>query len=993
MSQTTPASPPSGLAPSNGATPDDRYKWIALSNTTLGILMATINSSILLIAMPDIFRGIHLNPLVPSNTGYLLWLLMGFMVVTAVLVVSFGRLGDMFGRVRMYNLGFVVFTLFSIMLSVTWLSGTAGALWLIIMRILQGIGGAFLFANSSAILTDAFPQDQRGLALGINNVAGIAGSFMGLILGGLLGPVNWHLVFIVSVPFGLFGTIWSYLKLEERGVRVPASIDWWGNATFAVGLIAVLVGITYGIIPYGHSTMGWSNPLVIGCLAGGVVMLIVFGIIETKVPNPMFRLPLFRIRAFAAGNFASLLASLGRGGMMFILIIWLQGIWLPLHGYSFSQTPLWAGIYMLPLTAGFLAAGPASGYLSDHFGARPFATGGMVAAALSFLLLTFLPINFGYIWFALLLLLNGLAMGLFASPNRAGIMNSLPPNQRGSGAGMVATFQNSAMVLSIGIFFTLIITGLAARLPGEMFAGLVHQGVPAAQAAKISHLPPTATVFAAFLGYNPIKNLLGGLLQKLPAQRAAYLTGRSFFPHLISKAFGNGLHEAFYFALAACAVAAVASWLRGGKYHYVEGAELGAKAAQPEAAPSVPGAASPVPALAGAVVGASGNGSSVGRSTGYGSGPGADAGTGSGNGLGTGSGNGLGDGSGNGVGNGSGNGSGNGHARSSGFEPGGEPSHAGTESHKLNNGSSTPAGAPASGAVALAERPATVDRLGPAWAPQPDPVSGTSNGAGRLVLPAVVGRVATDQGDPVPGATVTVLDAGGGEVARASSAPDGTFSLQALPTGRHTVVVAAPGYGAWAGALELGSYRATLEVGLRASGSLAGTVRELLGENGSAAPAAVGGALVTLVGASGEVVARTTTDSRGGFRFEELPGGTYSVAVSSPGRASAASSVQLAPGEARSLTVDLGPAGRLEGRATFDGGRPLPGAPVQVLDPAGRPLARSVTDAEGRFRFAEVPPGQVRVVVSGLAAAEVTTEVRADPTGEAPVHLELPWRS
>ena len=552
-----------------------RYKWIALSNTTLGILMATINSSIILISLPDIFRGIHMDPLVSSNTSYLLWLLMGYLVVTAVLVVSFGRLGDMYGRVRMYNLGFVIFTVFSILLSVTWMAGAAGALWLIIMRILQGVGGAFLFANSAAILTDAFPQHQRGFALGINNVAAIAGSFLGLILGGLLGPVEWHLVFIVSVPFGIFGTFWSYMKLRDVGLRVPTSIDWWGNATFAVGLVALLTGITYGIMPYGHDTMGWADPLVLLALFGGVAMLAVFAVIETKVKNPMFRLPLFRIRAFAAGNMAALLASLGRGGLMFILIIWLQGIWLPLHGYSFVNTPLWAGIYMLPLTAGFLIAGPASGYLSDHFGARPFATGGMLLAAVSFLLLTFLPINFSYVFFALLLLLNGLAMGLFASPNRAGIMNSLPPHQRGAGAGMSATFQNSAMVLSIGIFFTLIITGLASHLPAEMYRGLVQEGVPAADATRVSHLPPTATVFAAFLGYNPVKSLLGPVLAHMPATRVAYLTGRAFFPHLIAHAFGAGLDEAFYFALVACAVAAVASWLRGGKYHYVEGAELG----------------------------------------------------------------------------------------------------------------------------------------------------------------------------------------------------------------------------------------------------------------------------------------------------------------------------------------------------------------------------------------------------------------------------------
>ena len=557
-----------------------RGKWLALSNTTLGMLLVTVNSSIILIALPDIFRGVGLNPLTPSHTGYFLWLLMGYMVVTAVLVVSFGRLGDMFGRVKMYNLGFAVFTVFSILLSVDWMHGIPGTVWLIAMRIFQGVGGALLFANSSAILTDAFPATQRGLALGVNQVAAIGGSFIGLILGGLLGPVGWRLVFLVSVPIGVVGTIWAYFNLHEHGVRTPARIDWWGNLTFAVGLVLILIGITYGILPYGGHTMGWTNPAVLAELAGGVAVLAGFAWIETKVADPMFRLPLFRIRAFTAGNVAALLAALGRGGMMFILIIWLQGIWLPQHGYDFSSTPLWAGIYMLPLTVGFLIAGPLSGYLSDRFGARPFATGGMVVAAASFALLELLPANFSYVWFALLLLVNGLAMGLFSSPNRAGIMNSLPRRQRGAGSGMTATFQNAAMVLSIGIFFTLIIVGLSAHLPATLYNGLRAQGVPAATAASISHLPPTSTLFAAFLGYNPMQTLLGPVLGHLPHASAAYLTGRSFFPHLISGPFMDGLKEAFDFAAAACVIAAVASWLRGGKFHYTEPEELAATAEQ-----------------------------------------------------------------------------------------------------------------------------------------------------------------------------------------------------------------------------------------------------------------------------------------------------------------------------------------------------------------------------------------------------------------------------
>jgi MFS family permease len=535
------------------------------------MLIATINASILLIALPDIFRGIHVDPLAPGNTSYLLWLILGFLVVMAVLVVSLGRLGDIYGRVRMFNLGFAVFTVFSILLSVTWMHGSAGALWLILMRVGQGVGGALLFANSSAILTDAFPQHQRGLALGVNSIAAIAGSFLGLVLGGVLAPLNWRLVFLVSVPIGVVATVWAYHSLRELGERRPARIDWWGNATFALGLVGVMVAITYGIQPYGGHTMGWTAPLVLTSLSVGLVLLVLFCVIETRVPEPMFHLDLFRIRAFAAGNFAALLAAIGRGGLQFTLIIWLQGIWLPEHGYAFSQTPLWAGIYMLPLIAGFLVAGPASGYLSDRFGARPFATGGMMLAAVSFLLLIVLPVDFSYVWFALILLLNGVGMGLFASPNSAGVMNSLPPSQRGAGAGMLATFTNTANVLSIGVFFTLMIVGLSAGLPRTLEGGLLAHGVPAADAAHIAHLPPVSTLFASFLGYNPIRTLLGPhVLAGLPAPQAHALTGRSFFPNLISGPFHTALVYAFAFAIMACLVAAAASLLRGGKYHHAD---------------------------------------------------------------------------------------------------------------------------------------------------------------------------------------------------------------------------------------------------------------------------------------------------------------------------------------------------------------------------------------------------------------------------------------
>jgi MFS family permease len=547
------------------------YKWVALSNTSLGMLMATINASILLIALPDIFRGIGINPLAPGNTSYLLWLILGFMVVMAVLLVSLGRLGDIYGRVRMFNLGFAVFTVFSVLLSVTWMHGGGGAIWLILMRVGQGVGASLLFANSNAILTDAFPQNERGFALGVNSILAIAGSFVGLVLGGVLAPISWRLIFLVSVPIGVVATVWSYHSLRELGVKRAARIDWWGNATFALGLVGVMVGITYGIQPYGGHDMGWTSPFVLTMLLGGIVLLIVFCVIELRVEEPMFHLDLFRVRAFVAGNLAALLAAMGRGGLQFILIIWLQGIWLPQHGYDFARTPLWAGIYMLPLIAGFLVAGPASGWLSDHLGARPFATGGMVVAAASFLLLIVLPVDFSYVWFALVLLLNGIGMGLFAAPNSAGVMNSLPPSQRGAGAGMLATFTNSASVLSIGVFFTLMIVGLASALPHTLQTGLVAHGVPAADASRISHLPPVATLFASFLGYNPMATLLGPhVLHNLPAGQSTVLTGREFFPHLISPPFHTALVYAFVFAIVACVIAAVASLLRGGKYHHEE---------------------------------------------------------------------------------------------------------------------------------------------------------------------------------------------------------------------------------------------------------------------------------------------------------------------------------------------------------------------------------------------------------------------------------------
>jgi MFS family permease len=849
------------------------YKWIALSNTTLGMLIATINSSIVLIALPDIFKGININPLDPSNTSYLLWMMMGFLVVTAVLVVSFGRMGDMFGRAKMYNLGFAVFTISSIFLAVTWMDGSAAALWLIGWRIIQGIGGAFLMANSSAILTDAFPANQRGLAMGFNGVAAIAGSFLGLIIGGLLSPVNWHLIFLVSVPIGVIGTIWAYIKLHDTGERQHSKMDWWGNITFAVGLIAVLVAITYGIQPYGGKSMGWTNPWVLGAIIGGVIILVIFGIIETKVPNPLFNLSLFKIRSFAFGNLANLTASLGRGGLQFILIIWLQGIWLPQHGYSFASTPLWAGIYMLPMTVGFLLSAPLSGVLSDRLGTRVFAAVGMFITALTFVGLIIVPVNFNYIAFAGILLLNGLGMGMFAAPNRAEIMNSLPGNARGAGAGMTATFQNAAMVLSIGVFFSLIIAGLSAHLPSALTTGLTAHGVSASSAAQIASLPAVGVLFAAFLGYNPIQQLLGSSIHTLPAAQANFLTGRSFFPSLISGPFADGLTIAFVFAIVACVIGAIASLACKPAKLFAPVEDIGTELAG-IAGELVDEDPFDVPAAALTMH--------------------------------------------NGNGNGHGNINGNGHGvHELGTMLGGTV---------LGRG-----GVAAAGAVITLTSPtgqqierATVAQDGTyrltglrpggytviasarGFAPQALSAQVTETESARrdFVLEgagAVGGTIrAAQQGPGVPDATVVVTDATGAVVGQSTSTPHGDYRISGVPDGTLTVTADARGHQPAAAQVTVQGGPVTVDLVLSAVGGVLGAVRSINGRP-------LAGATLTAVDADGRVAATVVADDSGQYRLDGLPDGQYTVVANlyQP----MAQPIRIGPGQTVQQDVTLHPHG------------------------------------------------------------------------------------
>ncbi|WP_343232888.1 MULTISPECIES: MFS transporter [unclassified Tsukamurella] len=881
------------------------YKWIALSNTTLGMLIATINSSIVLIALPDIFKGIHLNPLESGNTSYLLWMMMGFLVVTAVLVVSFGRLGDMFGRARMYNMGFAVFTISSIFLAVTWFDGGGAALWMIFWRVIQGIGGAFLMANSSAILTDAFPSNQRGLAMGINGVAAIAGSFLGLLIGGVLAPWHWHLVFLVSVPFGLIGTIWAYLMLHDTGTRIKAKMDWWGNITFAVGLIAILVGITYGIQPYGDSNMGWTNPWVLTAIIGGLVVLVVFVGIELKVANPLFNLKLFRDRSFAFGNLANLMASIGRGGLQFILIIWLQGIWLPQHGYDYSRTPLWAGIYMVPMTIGFLLSAPVSGALSDKIGAKWFTVSGLGLTAVTFGLLIALPVDFNYWAFAAILLVNGISMGMFASPNRAEVMNSLPANARGSGAGMMTTFQNAAMVLSIGLFFSLMIAGLSSHLPSAMFNGLTANGVSQEAANNVANLPTVGVLFAAFLGYNPVQELLSGHVSNLSQASQDHLFGLDFFPHLISDPFSDGLTAAFTFALICCAIGAIASLFTGSTKRpaAVEsvGEEIFAVAGDSGGSPSAlverdsgePGAAAPAVAAtaavgtATAVAGTAAAAQASAPAESAAAAPAAPAMD---------------------------------PARPVGLPVGVRPSVAGVISgsagkpiagaqvtitdatgNQVGRGETDADGR--YGVAGLAAGVYTAIATAPGFAPQ----AFTARVAeGRTVDrdfelvggTALVGVVRDDKGG-VP-ALVMVTDQTGAVVARAEAGPDGTFRLAGVQAGTVAVTATAPGYQPSSQLVAVaGGDTERVEIVLAAIGGVQGHVRAADGSP-------LVGATVSALGPDRTLVASVVTDAEGFYRLEGLTDGRFALVASM--YEPAAVQVKVAGGRENVADISLGSA-------------------------------------------------------------------------------------
>jgi len=540
------------------------YKWIVLINTTIGMLMAAINQTIVLISLPAIFSGLQVDPLAPGQSNLLLWMLMGYSAVTTVLLVTFGRIADIFGRVRIYNLGFVIFTVGSLLCALTPSVGTLGAIELIAFRMLQGLGGACLFANSIALLTDAFPPGQRGFSLGINQIAFIGGNVIGVVLGGILAAINWRLDFLISVPVGVVGSVWAYLALHEIGKRQAQRIDWLGNVTFAGGLLALMFGLTEALTPFRDQTMGWSNPTVVIALAGGVVLLAVFGVVETRVRYPMLDLGLFRIRDFLFGNVAAFLFSLARGGLMFMFIIWLQGIWLPLHGVAYADTPLHAGIDTMPLMLGFVVCGPIGGWLSDRYGSRVLATGGILVAGLAAALLMTLPPDFNLAVFAAYLALMGAGMGFFSAPNTSQIMSSVPAEQRGAAAGVRSMVLNAGMTASTAIFFTIVIASLSQNLGPALQAGATQAGLPLPLAHGIASLPPGAAIFAAMLGYDPISHLIpASALAALPPALAGRVSDPHFFAGLLAQPFVTGIRVALMACVAMCIVAGMTSAMRG----------------------------------------------------------------------------------------------------------------------------------------------------------------------------------------------------------------------------------------------------------------------------------------------------------------------------------------------------------------------------------------------------------------------------------------------
>lgn len=415
--------------------------------------MASLDTNIIIIALPTIVSDIHVSLLT------LVWIVLGYSLVTASILLNLGRLSDMFGRVKLYNIGFIIFTIGSALCS---LSQTGEQL--LLFRIVQSLGAAFLFSNSAAIITDAFPENERGKALGINQISIVVGSVMGLVFGGFLTTyLGWRSIFWINIPIGIFAIIWSHTKLRELGTIKKEKIDWIGNATLALGLFLILVGITFGsfqilnIIPFGMYLF----------IIVGLSLIGLFVFVETNIIKPMIDLSLFEIRSFLGGNIAIFFNALARGAFTLIMTFYLQGP-------TMRISPLDAGVYLLPVSIALSIFGPFSGWMSDRYGSRVISSIGLFISAIGFFTLTSLGVKSTFIETLLPLAMIGAGMGIFASPNRASIMNSVPRYQRGIAAGTSTMFVLSGSTLSIGVAFLIMSHTMPLNYIESIFLGITQ---------------------------------------------------------------------------------------------------------------------------------------------------------------------------------------------------------------------------------------------------------------------------------------------------------------------------------------------------------------------------------------------------------------------------------------------------------------------------------------------------------------------------------------
>jgi EmrB/QacA subfamily drug resistance transporter len=439
-----------------------QYKWRVLSNTTVATLMASIDTNIVLISLPTIGRELP-----GTSATLLLWILLGYALLTAVILLNFGRLSDMFGRVRLYVLGFAIFTVGSLLCGFS-----ETGLQLVLFRLVQAVGAGFLFSNSAAIITDAFPPNERGRALGINQVSIVAGAVSGLVLGGIItSTIGWRWIFFVNVPIGIIATLRARADLHE--IAKPETrprVDWLGNVIFAAGLTVLLLGVTLGGLG--------QIPTVaaIAASAGGIVLLVVFVLVEARETAPMLDLRLFRNRLFSLSALSMLLNALARGAFTFILVFYLQG---PPRFLS----PFTAGLYLIPVSASLATAGPLSGWFSDKYGPRPFLVAGLLMSAAGFLWLTTIGPDETFLQLAPPLLLVGGGMGLFASPNRAQMMTAVPATRRGVASGIGTTFLNTGTTISLGVTLLVMASVLPRSAIDAIFLGTVRPGEAFPQAA------------------------------------------------------------------------------------------------------------------------------------------------------------------------------------------------------------------------------------------------------------------------------------------------------------------------------------------------------------------------------------------------------------------------------------------------------------------------------------------------------------------------------